>query len=82
VAPSIDLEQGFYNVCGLALTRSATEIQSRKPVVHWLLSRVVRLFLSRKRRENLLQRLNGNARNSAAFQTYNTYVITKLAHRI
>lgn len=82
VAPSIDLEQGFYNVCGLGVTRTASEIKSKKPLVNWLLTRVVRLFLSRKRRENLMQRLNGNDRNSTAFQTYNTYVIAKLARRI
>jgi SAM-dependent methyltransferase len=82
VAPSIDLEQGFYNVCGLGVTRTASEIKSKKPLVNWLLTRVVRLFLSRKRRENLMQRLNGNERNGTAFQIYNTYLIAKLARRI
>lgn len=82
VAPSIDLEQGFYNVCGLGVTRTASEVKTKKPLVNWLLTRVVRLFLSRKRRENLMQRLNGNERNSTAFQTYNTYLIAKLARRI
>jgi SAM-dependent methyltransferase len=81
VAPSIDLEQGFYNVVGLGLTRSADEFKAKKPVINWLLTKVITLFLSRKRRENLLKRLNETHRNSANFILYNRYLMLKLTRR-
>ncbi len=78
VAPSVDLEQGFYNVLGVGLTSSTAEFKAKKPVVNWVLTRIVRLFLTRKRRENLLKRLNETHRNSANFILYNRYLILKL----
>jgi len=81
VAPSIDFEQGLYNVIGLGLTRSADEIKAKKPLVNWLLTGVIRLFLSRKRRDNLVQRLTGKDRTSIAFKIYNRYMILKLARK-
>lgn len=81
VAPSVDLEQGLYNVLGVGLTRTATEIKAKKPFVNWMMTRVIRLFLSAKRRKNLLQRLNETSRNSANFILYNRYLILKLSRR-
>ncbi len=81
VAPSVDLEQGLYNVLGVGLTRTAAEIKAKKPLVNWVMTRVIRLFLSAKRRKNLLQRLNETSRNSANFILYNRYLILKLSRR-
>lgn len=81
VAPSIDFEQGMFNVMGVGLTRTAVEIKAKKPVVNWLMTRVIRLFLSRKRRDNLVQRLTGKERTSAVFKIYNRYLILKLARK-
>lgn len=81
VAPSIDLEQGFYNVLGVGLTGTAAEFRAKKPVINWLLTRVIHLFLSRKRRENLLKRLHETNRNSANFLLYNRYLILKLTRQ-
>lgn len=81
VAPSIELEQGFYNVLGVGLSRTSEELQRKKPLVNWLVTRVINLFLSRKRRRNLMQRLTGTERNIEAFLTYNTYLMVKLARK-
>jgi MPBQ/MSBQ methyltransferase len=81
VAPSIDLEQGLYNVIGTGFTQAHQELQARKPLVNWALTRVTRLFLSRKRRDNLKRRLLEKHRTSEAFCTFNTYLIVKLARR-
>jgi hypothetical protein len=43
-----------------------------------MLGKVIGLFLSRKRRENLMLRLTGTARTSEAFKTYNRYQILRL----
>jgi SAM-dependent methyltransferase len=81
VAPSVDLEQGLYNVLGVGLTRTSAELKAKKPFVNWVMSRVIRLFLSSKRRKNLLQRLNETSRNSANFILYNRYLILHLTRR-
>lgn len=81
VAPSIDLEQGLFNVLGHGLTRVTGEIKAAKPWVHWLLARVTGLFLSRKRRVNLMQRLTGTSRNAEVFKTFNRYMILRLSRR-
>lgn len=78
VAPSIDLEQGLFNVIGHGLTRVSDEIEARKPAAHWALSKGIGLFLSLKRRRNLMQRLTEKTRTSEAFLTYNHYMILRL----
>ncbi|MBA3910869.1 MAG: SAM-dependent methyltransferase [Rhodobacter sp.] len=78
VAPSIDLEQGLFNVIGHGLTRVGTEIKTRRPAAHWALAKVAALFLSRKRRENLMQRLTEKTRTAEAFRHYNHYMILQL----
>jgi SAM-dependent methyltransferase len=78
VAPSIDLEQQLYNVLGHGVTRVSDEVHAKRPAAHWALARIIGLFLSRKRRENLMQRLTGTSRTSQAFLTYNRYQIFRL----
>jgi MPBQ/MSBQ methyltransferase len=79
VAPSIDLEQRLFNVLGHGVTRVSEEVRAKRPAAHWALARIVGLFLSRTRRENLTQRLTGTTRTSEAFATYNRYQIVRLA---
>lgn len=81
VAPSIDLEQGLFNVIGLGVTRTQAEMRAKKPWVAALLARVTGVFLSRKRRENLMQRLVGRTRTAEAFLRYNRYLILRLRAR-
>lgn len=78
VAPSIDLEQRLFHVLGHGVTRVSEEMHRKRPLAHWALGRLIGLFLSRKRRENLMQRLTGTARTSEAFRTYNRYHIARL----
>ena len=78
VAPSIDVEQKFFNVLGHGVTRLSDEIGRKKPAAHWVLARLVALFLSRKRRENLMRRLTGKARTAESFRHYNRYLMLRL----
>lgn len=81
VAPSIDLEQQLFNVIGHGVTRVSDEIRSKKPSAHWALSRFVSLFLNKRRRANLMQRLSGTTRNAEAFRHFNRYLMLSLTRR-
>ena len=81
VAASIDLEQQLFNVIGHGVTRVSDEIRTSRPTAHWSLKRFVWLFLSKKRRENLMRRLTGTDRNADAFLRFNRYMIVKLVHK-
>lgn len=81
VAPSIDLEQQLFHVLGHGVTRVSDEIGAKRPTAHWALAKVIGLFLSRKRRENLMQRLTGTSRTAEAFRHYNRYLILRLGRR-
>lgn len=78
VAPSIDLEQAFFNVVGHGVTRLSDEIARTKPAVHWTLGRFIGMFLSRTRRANLMRRLTGQDRSAEAFCRYNRYLMLRL----
>jgi SAM-dependent methyltransferase len=81
VAPSIDLEQQLFNVIGHGVSRVSDEIKAKKPTAHWTLARFVGLFLSQKRRANLMQRLTGTERNAEAFRHYNRYLMLQLTRK-
>jgi 2-polyprenyl-3-methyl-5-hydroxy-6-metoxy-1,4-benzoquinol methylase len=81
VAPSIDLEQQFFNVLGHGVTRVATEIHAKRPAAHFALTKLVGLFLTRKRRDNLMQRLTGTSRTAEVFREFNRYQIFRLERR-
>ncbi len=78
VAPSIDVEQGLFNVVGYGLTRADQQMQAQKPktrgLVHWVLRRI----LSDRKRARLDQRLNQQTRNAAHFTANNIYLMMKL----
>jgi MPBQ/MSBQ methyltransferase len=81
VAPSIDLEQQLFNVIGHGVLRVSGEIERKKPAAHWALARFVGLFLSKRRRANLMQRLTGNTRNAQTFRHFNRYLMLRLTRR-
>lgn len=81
VAPSIDLEQALFHVLGQGVTRISDEIHDKRPWGHWAMDKLIGLFLSRRRRENLMQRLTGTSRTSEAFRKFNRYRIVRLAQR-
>jgi MPBQ/MSBQ methyltransferase len=82
VAPSIDVEQQFFNVIGHGVIRVSDEIRASKPVVHWVLGRLTGLLLPEKRHRNLMQRLTGTDRNAEAFQRLNRYLMLRLARNV
>lgn len=75
VAPSIDLEAGFFRVLGLALARVRGELAEKRPASLWLVSKFLSAVLSRKRRANLVDRLEADGRTAAAFRHYNRYLM-------
>jgi SAM-dependent methyltransferase len=81
VAPSIDLEQQLFNVIGHGVTRVSDEIRAKKPAAHWTLSRFIGLFLSKRRRANLMRRLTGTDRNADAFRQFNRYLMLRLERK-
>ncbi|MCX7286212.1 MAG: SAM-dependent methyltransferase [Rhodobacterales bacterium] len=81
VAPSIDLEQQLFNVIGHGVTRVSGEIRMKKPAAHWTLTRFVGLFLTKKRRANLMQRLTATDRTAATFRHFNRYLMLRLERK-
>jgi SAM-dependent methyltransferase len=81
VAPSIDLEQRLFNVIGHGVTRVSDEIRAKRPAAHWSLGRFIGLILSKRRRSNLMRRLNGTERSAAVFCQFNRYLMLRLQSR-
>ncbi|MFZ1467705.1 MAG: methyltransferase domain-containing protein [Paracoccaceae bacterium] len=79
VAPSIDLEQGFFHVLGTGLASAQSEIGAKKPRTWWFVCKALGLFLSEKRRRNLGQRLTDTSRTADVFRHYNRYIILRLS---
>ncbi|MBD3679174.1 MAG: methyltransferase domain-containing protein [Rhodobacteraceae bacterium] len=75
VAPSIDLEQEFFNVIGHGVTRFDDELKAKRPRGRWLLTRALRLVLNERRRFRLMQRLTEKTRTSEVFCEFNRYMI-------
>ncbi len=78
VAPSINLEQGLFNVIGHTLSRIDTELAEKRPAMRWALHRALRMVLDRRKRERLDRRLNRQERNAETFMKHNRYLIVRL----
>jgi MPBQ/MSBQ methyltransferase len=78
VAPSIDLEQGLYNVLGLGLSRLRDEMRAKRPWTLRLVGGALALLLGRRRLANLAQRLTGRTRTAAEFAAFNHYMMYRL----
>ncbi len=81
VAPSVDVEQALFNVLGHALTRVDHGISDGSPLLRKTLHKLVQLFINKRTRDRLDQRLNHTDRNAQNFCRYNTYLMMKLAPR-
>jgi SAM-dependent methyltransferase len=81
VAPSINLEQAFFNVIGHALVQGDTALAARRPLVRRLVRWGVRAALSEPRRAALWTRLTGRERTAEAFRTFNRYLVLVIAPR-
>lgn len=79
VAPSIDLEQGLFNVIGLGVTRLTDELRAKRPVMARMAGGMLGMALSRSRQDKLMRRLTAQTRTAATFITYNHYMVFRLA---
>lgn len=78
VAPSIDLEQGLFNVIGAGILGTSQALQQKRPAVHRAAMLLLRLVLSARKRDRLAQRFFGSARNAQAFIAANRYILFRL----
>ncbi|MDF1873149.1 class I SAM-dependent methyltransferase [Vannielia sp.] len=79
VAPSIDLEQGLFNVIGHAVSRVNEELKMKRPKTRWAIASTFRMMLSERRRFRLAERLHEQKRTSEAFCHFNRYMIFRLS---
>jgi len=79
VAPSIDIEQGLFNVFGRGLVSGDAELALKRPWQHWLVHRALRLVVSKQRRARLSARLFQSDRTAAEFIANNIYLFIRLA---
>ncbi|WP_368184808.1 class I SAM-dependent methyltransferase [Aestuariibius sp. HNIBRBA575] len=77
-APSVEIEQGFFNLIGHGLSRVDEELQAKKPGLRWVFHRVIAMLMNERKRRRLGQRLMESERNREMFSTYNIYLMMKL----
>ncbi|EET49815.1 trans-aconitate 2-methyltransferase [Thalassobium sp. R2A62] len=77
-APSVEIEQGMFNVVGYALGRIDDEMAIAKPKSRWALHKLIGLGMNERKRSRLNQRLNEQTRNRDEFIKYNQYLMMKL----
>ncbi len=78
VAPSVEIEQGLFNVVGHAMTRVDEELAAKRPGRRWILHRLIRGLMSERKRTRLATRLTGQTRNRERFAADNTYLMMAL----
>lgn len=78
VAPSIDLEQAFFNVLGVGLSGMDRELRAHRPWLRGLVVGVAGKLLGERRRASLVARLVAKDRTAAAFRASNHYLLMRL----
>ena len=78
VAPSVELEQKFYNTLGFSIKRIITSLNVNRPITLKFLKIIYKIFFSKRRRKRLEKRLFENTRTADSFIKYNHYMIYKL----
>ena len=78
VAPSVELEQKFYNTLGFSINRNVTSLNVNRPITLKFLKIIYKIFFSKRRRKRLEKRLFENTRTADSFIKYNHYMIYKL----
>ena len=78
VAPSVELEQKFYNTLGFSISRIITSLNVNRPITLKFLKIIYKIFFSKRRRKRLEKRLFENTRTADSFIKYNHYMIYKL----
>ena len=78
VAPSVELEQKFYNTLGFSINRIVTSLNVNRPITLKFLKIIYKIFFSKRRRKRLEKRLFENTRTADSFIKFNHYMIYKL----
>ena len=78
VAPSVELEQKFYNTLGFSFNRIVNSLNVTRPITLKFLKIIYKIFFSKRRRKRLEKRLFENTRTADSFIKYNHYMIYKL----
>ena len=79
VAPSLDIEQKFYNVVGVGIDKVQQGLVTNHPWKMKLFNLVYKMIVSQKKRRRLHDRIYGNIRNSDNFIKFNHYMIFQLS---
>lgn len=77
-APSVEIEQGLFNVLGFAFTRVDDDLSRARPRLRWMLSKVINALVDDSKRARLDQRLNQQTRNRDVFMANNVYLMMDL----
>lgn len=78
VAPSIDLEQAFFNVLGVGVAGMDRELRAKRPWLRGLAVGVLGRVMGERRRKSLVRRLTGAERTAEAFRASNHYLLMRL----
>lgn len=78
VAPSVEIEQAFFNVLGHGVSRVDEALAQGRPALRWIIHRIFGLFFNARRRRRLAQRFLETTRTAENFMLYNRYMIVKL----
>lgn len=78
VAPSIDLEQAFFNVLGVGLSGMDRELRAHRPWLRRLTVGVLGRLMGERRRASLVARLVAKDRTAEAFRASNHYLLMRL----
>ncbi|NGQ90417.1 class I SAM-dependent methyltransferase [Rhodobacter sp. HX-7-19] len=78
VAPSIDVEQAFFNVLGVGVAGMDRELRAKRPWLRGLVVGVLGRVMGARRRASLMRRLTGDERTGEAFRRSNRYLLMRL----
>lgn len=79
VAPSIDVEQGLFNVVGHGVSRVSEELAEKRRLLHRTIGFVLRRLLGERRLFRLQQRLMEQTRTAEVFCHFNRYMIFRIS---
>ena len=78
VAPSLDIEQQFYNMMGFAFDRIRQGLLATHPIKTKIFHFFYNIFLNKKKKKRLHDRFYSNVRSSKNFIKFNHYMIFQL----
>ncbi|ESW61592.1 MAG: methyltransferase [Rhodobacter sp. CACIA14H1] len=78
VAPSIDVEQAFFNVLGVGLAGMDRELRAHRPWLRGVAVGIIGKLMGERRRKSLVERLAGRDRTSDVFRANNRYLLMRL----